>query len=421
MAFSGGRALRASPVVRRPRGFGLIPARLFFKILHTGRDRSELPADNLAVPRTIHEPIPGVIQHVILRFVDHEHLMADDGCRSDYLKRLEKTLADSDWRALWYALMETHVHLALIAGNDSLASWLRPVDTGFAGYINRSGRLKGLKKLGPVFADRPKTFNFSAEKAGYLAAYLHNNPVRAGTVSDPAHSSWTSHRAYLGLEPAPAFLHVKEGLALTGNDDTAAGRLAFHWFVVSRFADRTNPHMSGAELASVRKAARERKGPVLEIVSPYFDVNKIRYEARARQNSHIRRAFAGTPQSVIEEVARITGITGDTLRSRSRDRSTSLARRVALLAWRRLDRPITEMCAALAISQPAGTQLVRRRPGWDLVSDDLAREVASRCREDRGRLADHLQNRGCSTDVLSPQYPIEIAISRVEGDKLLNC
>jgi hypothetical protein len=368
------------------------------------------------MPRTIHESIPGVIQHVILRFVDHEHLMVDDTYRSNYLKRLEEALADSDWRALWYALMETHVHLSLIAGNDSLDSWLRPVDSGFAGYLNRSERRNGQRKLGPVFADRPKTFNISNDKAGYLAAYIHNNPVRAGVVTDPSYSTWTSHRAYLGLEPAPAFIHVKEGLALTGNDETAAGRLAFHDFVVSRIKDRTDSHMSGAELASMRKAVREKAGTAVELVSPHFDASELRYEAEAGQYAHIRPDFDGTPQSVVAAVARATGVAADTLCGRSRDRATSMARRVTLLAWRNLERPLAEMCAALGISRPAGSQLVRQRAATDPITYRLAKEIASRCtkRSDEGvKLS---RNPEESSRLSSLQSPVRLSVRRI-GDQ----
>ncbi len=337
------------------------------------------------MPRTIHEPIPGIVQHLILRFVDHEHLLVDDTRRYDYLDRLGKSLETSDWRALWYALMETHIHLALVAGKDSLASWLRPVDTGFAGYLNRSGRRNGQRKLGPVFADRPKSFNFADDRAGYLAAYIHNNPVRADVVTDPAHSTWTSHRAYLGLEPAPAFLHVEEGLALTGNDGTTAGRMAFHEFVVSRIKDRTSSHMSGAQMAAVRNAIREETGPVTELISPYFVADKVRYQGRARRNSHIRRAYDGTPQTVLKVVAEITGIPEKMISSRSRIRAATAARKVALLAWRELDRPIAEMCAALAISQPAGSLLLRRRRSSDLMSDQIAENVVCRLANQKHR------------------------------------
>lgn len=70
--------------------------------------------------RVIHELIAGVVQHVISRFVNGQHLMDNDETRNQYLTRLGDVLVDSDWLPLWYALMETHVHLALIAGGASL-------------------------------------------------------------------------------------------------------------------------------------------------------------------------------------------------------------------------------------------------------------------------------------------------------------
>ena len=72
------------------------------------------------MPRLIHKPIPGIDQHVIGRFVDGEHLLNDDETRRQYLARLGIVLKDSDWLLLWYALMENHIHLALVAGNAPL-------------------------------------------------------------------------------------------------------------------------------------------------------------------------------------------------------------------------------------------------------------------------------------------------------------
>jgi hypothetical protein len=55
---------------------------------------------------------------------------------------------------------------------------------------------------------------FPSELALALIANIHNEPVRAKVVARPADTSWSSHRAYLGVEPAPRWLHVAEGLRL---------------------------------------------------------------------------------------------------------------------------------------------------------------------------------------------------------------
>jgi len=84
------------------------------------------------------------------------------------------------------------------------------------------------KRIGAVFVRGPKDLLVPDSDVGRVLAYLHNNPVCAGVISDPAQSDWTSHRCYLGLAEAPPWLAVPEGLARTGlNAD------AFNTFVVS--------------------------------------------------------------------------------------------------------------------------------------------------------------------------------------------
>ena len=84
------------------------------------------------MPRVIHKPIFGIVQHVISRFVNGQHLINRDDIRHEYLTRLGAALTNTDWLLLWYALMETHLHLALVAGRSTLKSWLQPLHTGFA-------------------------------------------------------------------------------------------------------------------------------------------------------------------------------------------------------------------------------------------------------------------------------------------------
>src|SRR5678809_1433131 len=73
-----------------------------------------------------------------------------------------------------------------------------------------------LEGLGPIIADRPKMRIVPDADVGRVLAYIHNNPVAAGVVREPAASTWTSHRAYLGLERMPPWLDVVEGMRRCG-------------------------------------------------------------------------------------------------------------------------------------------------------------------------------------------------------------
>jgi len=70
--------------------------------------------------------------------------------------------------------------------------------TGYAQYYNRRHR-----RVGHLLQGRHKAILCQSERyLSELVRYIHLNPVRAGIVSRPADYKYSSHRAYLGLEPA---------------------------------------------------------------------------------------------------------------------------------------------------------------------------------------------------------------------------
>jgi hypothetical protein len=161
--------------------------------------------------RTIH---PGGTYHLISRFVDRDWFIRGDDEREFYLALLGNAMSKSDWRCLAYAIMSNHIHLAFVAGFEPLGSWARRVHSPFAGWMNRQR-----DRIGPLFVRGPKDIEAGPDDIGEVMAYIHNNPVRAGVVATARATTWTSHRAYLGLEPAPDWLHVDEGLARAGFQD----------------------------------------------------------------------------------------------------------------------------------------------------------------------------------------------------------
>ena len=134
--------------------------------------------------------------------------MIDVRDRRAYLELVDLLGDRWDWTCLSYALMSTHVHHGALAGEIPPAAFFLPLHTRFAMKWHR--RHGG---LGPVFASRPANWEIHPEAIGRLIAYHHRNPVTAGVVDAPADSTWTSHRAYLRLEPAPKWLDVERGLA----------------------------------------------------------------------------------------------------------------------------------------------------------------------------------------------------------------
>jgi hypothetical protein len=154
---------------------------------------------------------------LISRFVANTWFVESPVERRAYLSALGFELAHSDWRCFSYAVMSSHIHLALLAGNDRLRDWLRPAHKAFARWTNDR-----LSRAGAVFVRGPTLVAFRPEGVSSLVNYIHCNPVRANVVARPVDTDWTSHRAYMGLERRPHWLDTKLGLSLSGFPNGAA-------------------------------------------------------------------------------------------------------------------------------------------------------------------------------------------------------
>ena len=80
---------------------------------------------------------PRAIYHVIPRFVGGEWFIRSSEERQLYLKLLGQGLVGSSWRCLAYAVMSSHIHLAMEAGKGKIADWLREPHSQFAEWINQ--------------------------------------------------------------------------------------------------------------------------------------------------------------------------------------------------------------------------------------------------------------------------------------------
>lgn len=181
------------------------------------------------MPRQRRQWIPGKGAHTICRFVDRRFYLVDDEDRQGLLDAIGKANERWDWEWLSYAAMSSHVHYGHVAGSVDPGRFFRSAHTRFAQrYHGRSVR----QTLGPVFADRPHIHPVRDGRLLRMVAYHHRNPVEAGVAKRPAQSTWTSHRVYLRLDPAPPWLDVERALDILGFSDTAADRKRFDELVM---------------------------------------------------------------------------------------------------------------------------------------------------------------------------------------------
>jgi REP element-mobilizing transposase RayT len=342
------------------------------------------------MPRYRRRVVEGSVQHLISRFVNREFLLDTPEAREEYLERAARAFARTDWVALGYALMSSHVHWVARAGTASSDALLRGLHCGFSGWLNRT-----TGRLGPVFADRHRNVECASDTALALLAYVHNNPVRARIVSDPAQSSWTSHRAYVGVDAAPPWLDVELGLKLCGLELSKAGRAAFQAFVLERRDDSRQRQFSAQHLARTRAGQRRLVSLPVELSSPKIvrvgSALEQRIDFIIPKSSPPRVLSQSTAFEVLELVALAAGVSTAELCRRTRARRVSNARRMALLVWSFvLSRPTIDMAQALGLAATTASYHVCR-------SSELERERAVQL----ARLLDvQLQTRSAATKTI---------------------
>ena len=188
-------------------------------------------------------------------------------------------------------------------------------------------------------------------------------------------STWTSHRAYLGVASAPAWLDVATGLMLSGFEPTEAGRAAFEAFLAARSNAFGACAASGPALRS-RLCARAPRGD---------------------QSAHRDRALALRAAGPPTYAAAGRWSRGRGGPVRHGGRVDGLGARVAIFhdasarggrgaagclagMWAFLGQPRTEMAAALGLSGGAATHLLRWHPERLAQAQPMARRVAAACR-----------------------------------------
>jgi hypothetical protein len=304
----------------------------------------------------VRDPIPGCVHHVIARFIDRDFLIPDDAAREHYLWLLGRAMRESDWRCLAYAIMSSHIHLAMLAGPNPAERWMRRVHPPFAAWTN-----KRLERIGPMFAGSPAIWVVRRENELRLVAYLHNNPVRAGVVTRARESTWTSHRIYLGLK-ASSCVDAASALARFGvTADELDG-------IVDQNIGYKPVHQP---IDPVRRAARKRGA--IEVATPMCEDTVVPLVARPFAH------FRPDPAWLVEVVAEVTDISAALLRSRDRSHAVIAARALAVQCGRAAGLTISEVAAAIGISAQRGSVLGLRAltPQERLLAEVIQGRVTS--------------------------------------------
>jgi REP element-mobilizing transposase RayT len=174
---------------------------------------------------------PESIYHVTCRGSNRGLIVFDAYDRESFCRELYRVAEKFEWEVYAWCLMPNHHHVVLRTTEQQFSDGFQQLN---GNHSRRTNRRHG--RSDHLFRNRPKTKELDGTAHLVSAiAYVLRNPVASGLVEHSAAWRWSSFRATVDLEPAPAWLLVDEVLELFGRDVPSARR-ALEGFVQNEHA-----------------------------------------------------------------------------------------------------------------------------------------------------------------------------------------
>ncbi len=127
----------------------------------------------------------------MLRGIDKRNLFFDNEDRNIFIENLIKAKGDGRFELFGYCLMDNHIHLLLKAIEEP-GVIMKRITVGYVWWNNRK-----YERTGHLFQNR--YLSEPVEKEDYLLTvlrYIHQNPYKAGLVTDIKDYRWSSYDQY---------------------------------------------------------------------------------------------------------------------------------------------------------------------------------------------------------------------------------
>ena len=142
--------------------------------------------------------VEGGLYHLITRGVDRRDIFHSPEDYEKFLALVAVQKGKLPFYLYAYCLMTNHLHLLVERMTDDIGRIMHRVLTGYSQYYNRK-----YGRSGHLLQGRHKAILCQSDPyLTQLVRYIHLNPVRAKMVRKVENYPYSSHRAYMGLEPA---------------------------------------------------------------------------------------------------------------------------------------------------------------------------------------------------------------------------
>jgi len=287
------------------------------------------------MPRQPRLDAPGTLHHVIGRGIEGSKIFRTRGDREDFLGRLGKLCEAKALSVYAWALLDTHFHLLVRTGNQSLSHSMRRLLTGYVVNFNRRH-----KRYGHLFQNRYKSI--LCEEDPYLlelTRYIHLNPLRAGIVKNLKELrfyAWSGHSTIMRKQKR-RWQDVGTVLGYFGRRKRRA-IAAYENYVREGIEKGRRPELVGgglirslggwSEVLSLRRR-REKMASDERILGSGDFIEQVLSETEDKAKETLRwRGRVPDLQSLLSKISKKRGVEEQEVRGRDQRRSVVSARKV---------------------------------------------------------------------------------------------
>ena len=233
------------------------------------------------------------LYHVISRGLNRQNIFEEDIDFRKFIEFLKIVKVEMDFEIYAYCLMNNHVHLLLKEHNTrDITKIMIKLLTSYVGWYN-----KKYQRSGSLIGNRYKSEPIEDEQYFFAAVrYIHQNPMRAGSVRQLSDYQWSSYNEYFNKSDLVDTHFI---LNLLSEDDV----LAKEQFRTQHFFKEENSFT----ISDGKRLTDEQVARRISIVLEVDDVRSIATKPKGERNMLLTYLKEKECLS-IAQIERVTGI-----------------------------------------------------------------------------------------------------------------
>ncbi len=249
------------------------------------------------MPRYAREKSKSAIYHIMLRGINRQPIVKNEGDRNKLLKTIKYYKAVSNYEIYAYCLMDNHIHILLKETTEPLSMAIKRISGSYVYWYNWK-----YDRCGHLFQERFKSE--AVEDDSYFLTvlrYIHQNPVKAGITRKVSDYNWSSYHEYIN---EPIITDVDLALKMFSPDRQKA---------IEQFIEFTNHENDDICIDYVEKP-KVTDGKIRAILLQHniSNINELQ-QLEKNKRYEIIKVIKAVDGVTVRQISKITGVSKSTI------------------------------------------------------------------------------------------------------------